>query len=597
MGYKIPFKARPRHSIKIPNKRFSQSEATLVASAIEELLNSKAITKCKSNADGIISPIFLADKPNGQKRFILNLKRLNEHVATPHFKLEDYRTVLRIITYGDFMTTIDLKDAYFTIPIHANDRKFLRFQFDDSIYEFVCLPFGLSSAPFCFTKLMKPIVREIRLRGIVCVNYLDDFLVFGKSFNVCRENTKIICDLITSLGFIINREKSSLIPNTSATFLGFVFNSLIMKIELPIAKKLNIKILAERFKNKRSCKIRELAIFIGTLCSACPAVKYGWVYTKTLEREKFLALSRNNNKYEATMILPGYLTDECAWWQQNILLSGNDIRNDKFQIEIFTDSSLTGWGSCCGNEKTHGFWSDSEKKLHINILELKAIFYGLKCFAGGLSNCSILVRCDNTTAISYVNRMGSIRFPNLSKVAKRIWQWCEHRNVWVFASYISSKNNVVADRESRRSSDETEWSLSQKAYQTITQGFGVPEVDLFASYINHKCDKYVSWRRDPGSFAVDAFTLPWQNLNFYAFPPFNLILRTLQKIIHDRATGVVVVPQWYSQPWYPIFRRLNIDEEIILKPTSNLLSCPSHREHPMAQKLTLVAAKLSGSRF
>lgn len=576
---------------------FCQSEVALITSAIEELKNSKAIVKCQSEADGVISPIFLADKPNGQKRFILNLKKLNKNVTTPHFKMEDYRTALKILTPGVFMTTVDLKDAYFTIPIHADDRKFLRFQFGNTIYEFVCMPFGLSSAPYCFTKLMKPVVKKLRTHGIICVNYLDDFCVFGESFNICLENTKILCELLLSLGFIVNKEKSCLIPSTSVKFLGFNFVSLKMKIEIPTEKKENIKRLTRQFKVKESCKIRDLAAFIGTLCSACPAVKYGWVYTKILEREKFLALSLNNNNYEATMTLPRYLSDEFVWWEQNIMRANNDIKNNNFQKEIFTDASLTGWGACCKNEKTHGFWSETDKKFHINVLELKAIFYGLKCFAAKLSNCSILIRCDNTTAISYINRMGSIRFPNLGKIAREIWQWCECRNLWIFASYISSKNNFVADEESRRSSDETEWSLSQKAYKMISHRFGTPEVDLFASYINHKCEKYISWRRDPGSFAVDAFTLPWQFLDFYAFPPFNLILRVLQKIIQDKATGVLVVPQWYSQPWYPIFCKLKISHELILKPSFDLLSCPSHRVHPMSRKLTLVAARLSGSRF
>lgn len=237
--------------------------------------------------------IFLADKPNGKKRFILNLKKLNKFILAPHFKMEDYRTALKLITPGAHMTTVDLKDAYITIPIDVNDRKFLRFVYNNNLYEFTCVPFGLASAPFCFTKLMKPIVSNLRQQGVLCVNYLDDFLIIGDTAEKCSANTKKLTGLLERLGFIINWEKSILTPNTKQKFLGFIFDSNEMEISLPTEKRQCIKYWAVQLRNKTSCKIRDLAKFLGILVSACPAVKYGWAYTKSLEREKFLALARN----------------------------------------------------------------------------------------------------------------------------------------------------------------------------------------------------------------------------------------------------------------------------------------------------------------
>lgn len=81
---------------------------------------------------------------------------------------------------------------------------------------------------------------------------------------------------------------------------------------------------------------------------------------------------------------------------------------------------------------------------------------------------------------------------------------------------------------------ETEWSLNQQVFDYITQCLGYAEIDIFASMNNNKCQRYISWLRDPGAEAVDAFTIHWGNLFFYAFPLFSQILRTLQKIISDR---------------------------------------------------------------
>lgn len=359
-------------------------------------------------------------------------------------------------------------------------------------------------------------------------------------------------------------------------------------------KRLKIKSLIQVFTCKKQCKIREFAKFIGVLTSACPAVKYGWLYVKQFEREKFLALLQNHGNYNVTMSVPhATLSYDLYWWDNNILTIYNDIRHDTFPIEIYTDASTTGWGACYGTDRTHGFWSERDKKHHINYLELQAIFFGLKCFAQDLSNCNILVRADNTTAVSYINRMGSVQYPNLSKLARKIWSWCEEWNIWLLASYISSEENCEAESESRRTAMETEWELSGEVFECIVNTLGKPEVDLFPSGINNKCANYVSWKKDPGYIAVDAFTVNWNRWSFYAFPPFSLILRTLQKIIQDKVESIVVVPYWTVQPWYPLFKKLLIGDIITFNPSDNLLSCPFRKEHLLRRQLTLVAGRLS----
>ena len=494
------------------------------------------------------------------------------------------------------MTCIDLKDAYFLISITSRHRRFLRFLFNDQLYEFTCMPFGLSVAPLCFTKIMKPVVSALRSSGVLCVNYLDDFMILSDSFTECTRQTTRTVNLLNSLGFIINREKSNLHPNTYCRYLGFCFNSLSLKLELPVVKKHNIRKWALYFQNKPGCKIRLFAKFIGILVAACPAVEYGWLYTKSFERHKFLALLANNGKYEATMVLPQSLNEDLLWWERNISSASNSLEQGSFAVEIFTDASLTGWGVYCNKEKTHGYWSAADRSHHINYLELQAIFYGLKSFAKTRSKCRILIRCDNTTAISYINRMGSIQHPQLNALTRDIWQWCESRQLHLFASYISSQNNFEADRESRQLPLDTEWTLSDSAFSCIVSTFGSPTIDLFASKLNHKCRRYVSWLRDPDSVAVDAFTLSWSDLYFYAFPPFNLILRTLNKIVHDNAVGILVVPWWPTQPWFPLFVQLLVQDTITFEPDPNLLLSPFREHHPLAKTLTLAAGILSGKR-
>ena len=110
----------------------------------------------------------------------------------------------------------------------------------------------------------------------------------------------------------------------------------------------------------------------------------------------------------------------------------------------------------------------------------------------------------------------------------------------------------MADKRSRIFKDNTEWMLNPQIFKNIVSRYGVPDIDLFASRLNHQLPKYVSWEHDPGAVAVDAFSLHWGNTFFYAFPPFCLIGQCLKKIAQDAAKGILVVPNWPTQSWFPL---------------------------------------------
>lgn len=122
-------------------------------------------------------------------------------------------------------------------------------------------------------------------------------------------------------------------------------------------------------------------------------------------------------------------------------------------------------------------------------------------------------------------------------------------------------------------------------------------MDLFASLINAKNETYVSWLPDPGAWTINAFTLSWHSIYFYAFPPFILLPRVLRKIVDDEATGVLVIPWWPSQPWFPMFHSLVVGDPIIFSPSHSLLSSPFRLRHPEWRNLSLAAGRLSGKLF
>lgn len=511
--------------------------------------------------------------------------------------MEDLRSAKKLISVGIFMCTIDLKDAYLLVPVCKSSRKFLRFRFNGKLFQFKCLPFGLCTSPYVFTKIMKPVVNKLRLLGFLSIIYLDDILCIGDSYESCAMNVKQTMKLLEDLGFVINYLKSSTVPSNRCKYLGFNLDSNNLSVELTNKRKDNVIQLLESFEPNKKYKIRQVAHLIGVLVSCCPGVAYGNIYCKRLERNKWLALLVNNNDFEAYIKINERMQEDLCWWKANILLGINPIRMQSYNIVLTSDASRTGWGAEKDGVITHGFWNQDDQKHHINYLELLASFFALRVFVSGEHTCEVLIRIDNTTAIACINKGGSIKYPLLSELARKIWQWCQIRKIFLVASYIPSKQNMHADSASRIKNMDTEWELSEIAYENILRSFGVPSIDLFASRINTKCKRFCSRFPDPDAELVDSFTTSWSKEKFYAFPPFALILPTLRKIINDEGTGIMVAPLWPSQPWYPLFTSLLCESPIIFKPSPSLLLSPCRKQlHPLARNLSLVAGILSGKR-
>lgn len=194
--------------------------------------------------------------------------------------MEDIRTASNLVSHHSVMATVDLKEAYFVINIHKDYRKYLRFRFNGILYEFTCLPFGLCSAPFVFTKRMKPLLSFLRREGHQLVAYLDDVWCVACDYLSCSNTVSVLINNLEKLGFVINYEKSCTIPDNICKFLGFQINSINMTLELPYEKRCKIYELVLKMSKNCFVKIREFAQFVGTLTAACPAVAYGWLYTK-----------------------------------------------------------------------------------------------------------------------------------------------------------------------------------------------------------------------------------------------------------------------------------------------------------------------------
>ena len=570
----------------------NETEVEYINECITNMISSGVVEKSVDEPGQFLSSFFTVPKPDGTRRFVLNLNKLNEFLIDEHFKMEDIRTALNLVMPNCFFATMDQKDAYYMVPIHKNYRKFLKFRWKGVLYVYTCLPFGLSLAPWLYTKIMKPVLAFLRSKLIVNVSYLDDLLNIAKTYEDCLKNVSITIQLYNRLGLLINDKKSQLVPSQVIKYLGFFIDSRSMFIYLPDEKKQGIIKKCISIKMKSIVSIQEVAELLGTLVSSCPGVEYGQLYTRKLEMDKIVSLVLSSQSYSAKMTISSEAMDDIDWWLKNVSSSRRKIRTDAYSLTLTTDASPTGWGATIHKQETRGHWNYIESQKHINELELIGIYNGLQALVK-LSNTSILIRTDSTTAISYINKYGGCKSINCQIVAKSIWQWCENRQLLIFASYINTKDNFVADALSRIEVDSYDFMLGQKYFYKICNKLEQPEIDLFSTWQTKQCKRFVSWFPNPGAEWIDAFTRPWPS-SFYAFPPFKLVTKVLKKIRDEGCRGIVVAPDWPNQPWYPVYQQLIVSRVVYIKPTHDLLFCPySNRNHPLSTKLTLMAAILS----
>ena len=274
---------------------------------------------------------------------------------------------------------------------------------------------------------------------------------------------------------------------------------------------------------------------------------------QALKHLKLTALKTSNFNYSAQCTL----TQECRncilWWLKRIPTAMAPIRRGHPTIVMYTDASGYAWGSFCNGHYAQGFFSTSKLPLSINSKETLAIWYCLRAFQPLLHFSHVLVLSDNTTTISYVHNMGGMSSELRNKITRDIWTYAVQNHIWLSISHIPGVENVDADLASHVLNPHTEWSLPQNVFDLVCQKFNFyPVLDLFASRLNNKTSRYMSYCPDPFCEAVDAFTVPWNSDRLYLFPPFSLLGKCLRKLQTDGGRALVVLPYWPTQWWWPL---------------------------------------------
>ena len=220
-GFRISVSPDFPRVLRNPTKTLWSPEAHLtVLEENSSLIIKQAIVQVSDSPALSLSPIFVIPKRSGGLRVILNLKAINVFIPPQHFRMETLVSILPTISPQDWAISLDLKDAYLHVPIHPESHRLLGFQYQNRTFHYQVLPFGLRDSPWVFTHLVATLVSHLRYRGIRIHHYLDDWLVLASSRDLLLSHLQEVLLCAQSLGFLVNWEKSSLVPSQVPIYLG-----------------------------------------------------------------------------------------------------------------------------------------------------------------------------------------------------------------------------------------------------------------------------------------------------------------------------------------------------------------------------------------
>ena len=469
-GYKIPFVMLP--PLKLQGQETTYPKGSLKWSSlnqsVQELWNKGAIEPAPLTP-GFYSRLFLVRKATGEWRPIIDLSSLNVFVHCPSFTMETPRSILRALQQGQWLTSLDLKDAYFHIGIDPADRRYLRFCHNGTAWQFTVLPFGLSTSPRVFTKILKPVLAYAHLHRVKLHMYIDDWLLNPGTHQEALEQTSWLRSLCQKLGLVLNLKKSDLIPSQVSTYLGIELDTSV-GLARPSHKRLtNWLSVAEGFMAQQSPSAVQWLQVLGHLVSLEKLVPYGRIRIRTIQWQ--LRLQWSQSKEKSSKLIPLDLQSRLAilWWtNRDNLRRGVPIGTIDVEYYLYTDSSTQGWGAHLQELAASGIWSQDQSQLHINVLELQAIWLGLRAFSQRVENARVALMSDNMSAVAYLRNQGGTKSLTMNDLATDICLWSEKRGMTLVPRYLPGHLNVLADHLSRRGQIlKTEWSLNQTVADRI----------------------------------------------------------------------------------------------------------------------------------
>lgn len=561
---------RPRRLRNGPSSQSAEARAFITAQLLLLLAAGAVQAWTAASPPTVVSPLGVAPKSNGKLRLILDLRFVNEHLYVPHFKFEKLSDLQDILRPGDLMATMDLLNGYWQMRMHPDYYQYLGFEWEGKFYVFTVLPFGLATAPFCYSLLMRQFAAHLRSQGFRLLNYLDDWLfLLGTSTSTAKADLTRLLAIFAQFGLVPNWDKCCLNPSVRVKCLGFIIDSArgIFTVCQQRWLKFHTLVLAA-LTNAGPLTARSLARIAGHASSM--SLVLGGVsrlFTRSLH-----ALTNSRPDWpkgwdDSTLALSPQATEELHFWR--------DLDSEHLSAPIYkpptvwevtvhksihTDASGFGWAGVLGNGETvaGGSFTPSESVMSSGGRELLAILYTLRALKPQLRGKCLRLLTDSTNATAVVDH-GSGK-PHLQTTAVQIFNLCKELGASLHVSWIPRELNTLADAYSK-SADSLCRSLNPTWFRVLDrkEGWGPFTIDRFADHANRQSGQhgplpFNSLYACPDSAGVDAFAQEWlpESVN-WCHPPAGLVGR-LWRFMREHAVqrAVLLLPVWPAAMWWPL---------------------------------------------
>ena len=285
-GYTLPFRTRLNLTTfpTVVSCYVNPHRNSYLLEALHQLIDKNAVEWVQNQRSlRFFNQLFLVPKPNNKWRPILDLSKLNLFLKAEKFKMETPETIRTSLQQGEWVNSIDFKDAYFHIPIQEQSRKYLRFHVQGQTYQFKALPFGLSTAPLEFTVVAKEVKLMATHKGIRIHQYLDDWLVSTRSHQVCLQHIQDLVKICQELGWMVNLEKSELEPKQIFDFVGYQFDLRVGRVRPTPDRWQNLQDKITEILSLPACPVRQFMSLIGFLTATEKQVHLGRLHMRPIQ--------------------------------------------------------------------------------------------------------------------------------------------------------------------------------------------------------------------------------------------------------------------------------------------------------------------------
>ena len=428
------------------------------------------------------------EKSNGRLRPITDCSMpdkisINNYMSTTcdKFSYNSVDSLAQLISKGDFMGVTDIASAFRSVSIHPDDYKYQGFSWEVGeekvYYEDYRLCFGLKCAPFKFDLLSQLVVDMARAEGISrIVNYLDDFAIVEDSLEKCKAAQLKLVRILRKIGFNIAWQKLET-PSTHVKFLGIILDSEEMNLSLPMCK---LEKLLESMDSKEkagSATKKELERVAGLMAHCSTVIKGGRTFSRRVY-DLCVSLPRHGRSK-----LSEELQLDLEWWKNfcKMFNGSAKIIPHHSSVSIISDASFWVFGAWCDSDWFFGQWGSIENtpldvhdhrvdppvysvvNPNINTLELWPVLLGMRRWAQS-NRCSTIELVTDNSQVIYMINTGRSQNKRCMGWIREIFWTCFIYNINVFASYIRTENNMLADSLSRLDSN----SKFQEAMALLT---------------------------------------------------------------------------------------------------------------------------------